>query len=117
MPKTKPIPHTAIDISKDRKGPKVARSQDLTKKPTQMLAVRVREMEGVETLALGFRSSLIECSPHGGVSSGAGLGSPWVMVTKLYRQTLEAIANAKPRVHRTACSKLAQAALDHVANP
>jgi hypothetical protein len=58
---------------------KTVRSGDLKKKPSQMLAVRVREMDDTESLAMGFRQSLIE-GEHGGVTSGAGCGSPWTII-------------------------------------
>ena len=43
------------------------------------MTIPVREVDGLESLALGFRVEHVTCE-HGGLYSGAGCGSPWIEI-------------------------------------
>lgn len=49
------------------------------KKPSITIQLPVRELKGVEGIALGFRSDMVSCE-HGGVACGAGFGSEWISI-------------------------------------
>lgn len=61
---------------------KTATSSTVRAKPTQLVGVPMREVKGIECLALGLRTAFITCGKqeNDGVYGGAGFGSPWIEV-------------------------------------
>lgn len=60
---------------------KRATSGTVQSKPPTLMQIPVREVKGVESLALGFRAAFFTLADgDDGVYGGAGLGSPWVEV-------------------------------------
>jgi hypothetical protein len=56
----------------------------MTRKPLRevvpaLLQVPVRECNKTQSIELGFRTNHVTCE-HGGVLTGAGCGSPWIIV-------------------------------------
>jgi len=58
---------------------KSASTQSVLSKTPQLVPIPVRELEGVESLTMGFRMDHVSCE-RGTLFSGAGLGSPWISV-------------------------------------
>jgi hypothetical protein len=57
---------------------------DVYKKKTRPLSIPVRDVDTMESIVCGFRMGLIDAEVDGkrigGVTSGSGLGSPWIHV-------------------------------------
>jgi len=58
--------------------------------PVQLreVPVQLRELTGDETLVLGFRQNMLEIKNHGGVDTGTGLGSDFILLRWRDRQAL-----------------------------
>lgn len=60
-------------------------AHDVKAKATRPLAVPVRDIDTLENIACGFRVGVVDANVGGkdlgGVTSGGGFGSPWILVT------------------------------------
>lgn len=59
----------------------VASTGTVVRKPeTGTLEVAFRELEGAEGIAMGFRQQMFDLGGRGGVSTGAGMGTEFILL-------------------------------------
>lgn len=59
-------------------------TKDVKAKKTRKLSIPVRDIDDLENIACGFRLGLVDAEIEGkavgSVTSGGGMGSPWILV-------------------------------------
>lgn len=70
-------------------GKKRITTQDVLDREPESLTVPIREVMGtLESMVLGLRQSMLDVEDNGGVSTGAGLGSDFIILRWGDRQAL-----------------------------
>lgn len=60
-------------------GKRVTTHDVTSRKPTR-LDIPIRELSGLDVVVLGFRANMLEMGEHGGVDTGTGLGSDFILL-------------------------------------
>ena len=71
-----------------RSGKQTASSKGICAKTPTALTVPVRVIEGIEGVALGFRQEMLTMGDDGNVSTGAGLGTDFIILQWGERQAV-----------------------------